>query len=205
MQSAGVHVSNIALMISGITIVRRVLRENNGKAFPSCLLVTAVARWKTRKWNCHSRPSGGTSARGRESTCRMGPLPSPWQTPRLAGDDIEFQAPPDTRDIPFVYHCSSSGGDNGAPPTAAWEARQGDQCVLEHGHCRARGGYGSDFVDRVDVLTVSTGHDDRGGEAPANKGTSPSPGARVPPFRHFMPPSSSRGEERKEDDAQFRG
>src|SRR6267142_2757325 len=51
-----------------------------------------------------------------------------------------------------MYHRFSSGGDNGAPPTAAWEEKQGDQCVLEHGHCRARGGFGSDFLDRVDAL-----------------------------------------------------
>src|SRR5258708_23270937 len=119
----------------------------------------------------------------------MGPLPSPWQTPRLAGDDIEFQAPPDTRDIPFVYHCSSSGGDNGAPPTAAWETRQGDQCVLEHGHCRARGGFGRDFVDRVDALTVSTDHDDRGGgELPLTRRASGALRARR------APPRSSRGQ-----------
>src|SRR5882672_1951516 len=53
-------------------------------------------------------------------------------TRRLAGDDA------DARDRPLVYHRFSSGGDNGATPTAAWETRQGDQCVLEHGHSRAR-------------------------------------------------------------------
>ena len=54
-------------------------------------------------------------------------------------------------------NCVSSalnGGKHGATPTAAWEKRQSDQCVLEHGHCHARRRFGCDLVDRVDVLAL---------------------------------------------------